>query len=257
MVTRKNVHALMKLAHGLSYIRLSCVNASIGAGVCPVNGSGYILSSLVRTEPIMKSLSLQHESLKEIYPQLQAQIKHIKKNYPESKVNTDEDNISKKDADSLQKECVIWRDKIYAVYSTDGTVLLTDSLLEDFIPSNIYKKLDKFEKGDLDDGINALQHLLPTPAATTLFRVAERAIQKYYKKITGKESGRKTWGQMISDLEKNPKTRKPLLGYLYFLNEKRIDSSHPYRRYSQEEGERILLNLKDLLEEIYLKKSRK
>lgn len=141
-------------------------------------------------------------------------------------------------------------------YSIDGTVLLTDELIINLIPKKIYRKLNKFEKDDLYDGIDTLRGLLPTHAVMILLRVAENILQKYYKKITNKNSGKKTWGQIIEDLEKTKKVPKSLLGYLYFMNDKRIDSAHPYKRYTQEEGERILLNLKDLIEAIYLPRKR-
>ncbi len=116
------------------------------------------------------------------------------------------------------------------------------------------KTIHDFAKEDLSDGVSALLHLLPTPGATILLRFAERIIQKYYKKIMRKNPKKMTLGQIINELEKSGKVKKSLLGYFHFINEKRIRTSHPYRRYNQEEGERILLNIMDLLEEIYSKK---
>jgi len=251
MVTKRIAGRLMDMMGALQWIHSSCDHVIANTNQCHVKGTGFILDNLKSIHPLIRGLSLTFESLKTIEPELKRWIKNFEKNYgPFPKKNLPED-ITKEDAEKFKKVCKSWMDAIYAEYSTDGTVLLTDKLLRNFIPNNIKKKLDKFEKGDLNDGISALQHMMPTPAVATILRVGERVIQKYYKKTLKKNPGKKTWGQMLNELEKSKKVPKSLLGYLYYLNDKRIDSAHPYRRYSQEEGERILLNLKDLLESVY------
>ena len=66
----------------------------------------------------------------------------------------------------------------------------------------------------------------------------------------GKKPKGLTWGQIIKALTQNPKTDQIILGYLSYLNKKRIDVAHPYRRYNQEESETVLLHIKNILEEI-------
>jgi len=66
----------------------------------------------------------------------------------------------------------------------------------------------------------------------------------------GKKPKGLTWGQIIKELTQNSKTDQIILGYLSYLNKKRIDAAHPYRRYNQEESETVLLHIKNILEEI-------
>ena len=61
---------------------------------------------------------------------------------------------------------------------------------------------------------------------------------------------------MLTVLEKHLKTNRALIGYLHYLNDKRIDVDHPYKQYSQEEAERIFLHMKDLRESINSRKKR-
>ena len=52
----------------------------------------------------------------------------------------------------------------------------------------------------------------------------------------------------IQDLEENHKIKKSLSNYLPFIRDKRNQSAHPGKQFNQEESERILIHVKDLLE---------
>jgi len=246
----------MSFAMAMNWIDIMCQNKFIHNLDTQVKGQGFIAHTLEIHLRLIQSLSRNFPEIKDLEKSFRSYIDLLEKNYDEIGVKDGRIYLLKTDAEILSKVIREWLARIFQIYSIDGTVLISNINFNDFIPNKIVKRLDSFAKGDLNDGISALAHLLPTPAAGILLRVAERILQKYYERVIGKKSGKKTWGQMLHDLEKNPKVDKPLLGYLYYLNEKRIDSTHPYRRYSQEEGERILLNVKDLLESVYSKKKK-
>ena len=164
--------------------------------------------------------------------------------------------ISKDDAKKLEALSKNWIEILKRFYSKGGLVLLNESHTQEIISKTVIKKLKSIAQEDLEEGIQCVRHLLPTSAAIMLLRVGESILQDYYYKIMKKKHGKKTWGQMIDDLEKTKKVSKSLLGYLYFLNEKRIDGAHPKRRFEQEECERILINIKDLVETVYLNKNK-
>lgn len=257
MATRRGVRNLMVLYGGFEWMRLSCSQVAVNNHKIPVDGIGFFINVFERSSPVTKALSKTFASLATLHSFNLEWIKYFKKNYNIKNRSKNSEYITIDDAKKLRVECEEWLKKIEQCYSTDGTVFLTDKLLADLIPRKLYLKLSKFEKEDLADGVLTLQTLLPTPAVMILLRVAENILQKYYKKITNKNVGKKTWGQIIEELENTGKVPKSVLGHLYFMNDKRIDSAHPYKRYTQEEGERVLLNLKDLMESIYLPRKRK
>lgn len=256
MVTRRHVHRLMILQSNFEWLRISCLHAGSNHHDCPVKGEKFILSCFETNLPIIKNIAKEFETLKDFPSFTNKWIKYLKVNYGPGKKKNLPTNISMEDANKLHIEIKEWMDKLTIAYSNDGTVLLTDQLLTNFIKSGMIKKLDKFERHDLIDGLSCLRNLIPTPAAMILLRVCERILQKYYKKITGKQSGKKTWGGMLKVLTKNSKTDRALIGYLNYLNSKRIDALHPYKQYEQEDAERIFLHLRDLLEAVYSRKRR-
>jgi ribosomal protein S17E len=82
------------------------------------------------------------------------------------------------------------------------------------------------------------------------FRVAENIVRKYYSKLTGKSAVGKSWAEILNELEQSKQLKQSLLGYLRYLKDKRNEAEHPDKRFTQEESERIFLQIKGLLDEI-------
>ncbi len=154
------------------------------------------------------------------------------------------------DADELLEECRKWIDTIVSCFENSGLKLLKEDTINKLIPDETMDKLEDDAKKDLKDSIDCLIHLFPTASAMLTVRVAERVLRKFYKKTTERNPGDRGWGKMINELEDSKKVDASIMGYLKYLNQKRIDTAHPYKRYNQDESERMLLKLKDLLEEI-------
>ena len=140
--------------------------------------------------------------------------------------------------------------RFLADYDEPGTVLIKEEVLEEIFPDSLTSKLDPVAKADLDDGLGAIFVLLPTPAALILLRVAENLVRMYYTKTTGKDSQETSLSEIIGELRNSAKAGSAFVGYLDYTREMRNEAQRPDKRFTQEESERILLNVKGLLEEM-------
>ena len=197
----------------------------------------------------MQSINQYYNVLNEISVSINQWINYLDQNYADRGGLFSKSNLNFNDAKELAIDSKNWVHAVITEFDKPDTVLLQDIAMVN-MRDELSGLLEDVSKEDIKDGINALRHNFPTPSVMILFRVAESIIRKFYKKTTGKDAGKKTWGGMIRDLEGHEKIDKNLIGYLNYLNQKRIDVAHPYRRYTQEEGERILLTIKDLISEI-------
>jgi len=131
-----------------------------------------------------------------------------------------------------------------------GTTLIKEEAIEQIREYFKKSNIDELTKQDINDALDCILHLLPTPAAMISLRVAENIVRKYYKKITGNDPTNKNWGEILKELEESKKVKSSILGYLKYLKEKRNEVQHPDKRFTQEESEGLLLKIKDLLEEL-------
>jgi hypothetical protein len=155
------------------------------------------------------------------------------------------------DADMLLDSCNHWRRIIFGLFKDRESILIREDNIVQLFPSTILSTLDDNNtRSDLIDGIGTILDLKPTPAAMLLLRVAESVVRKYHAKITGKIIDKSSWNDLLKELEASSIVKKPLLGYLHYLREKRNEASHPDKRFAQEEAEMILLQIKTLLVEL-------
>lgn len=252
MVTKTDVHSLLHLIDQLSALNMECRNLpemKTNSRIW-VKNIGGVIDSLEDVQDELEDISAEINKKDKIISSIKKWVNKLEKNYSDEEKATLPFYLTVEDAKALEKDTNSWANYVIESFKDKGTSIIKEKSINKILDSDSTSNLDDIAKHDLEDGINVLIHLFPTPSTMILFRVAERVIQEYYKKITGRESENRTWGKMIVELEKTGKVKKSLLGYLYHLNEKRIDSAHPYRRFSQEEAERILLQLKDLIEAI-------
>ena len=252
MVIRKDVHALLHLIDNISDLQRELIDyPNMKKQNLQVKTIGGLIDSLENIQFNIYNLTEKIPKIERVDNSINRWIKQLDKSYSDEENGSLPFYLSKEDASNLEKSIDKWRDIIVESFDHEGTSILKEDSLNDFITKELKNHLDEFSIQDLEDGIKVLLHSYPTPAALILYRVAEKIIQNFYEKKTGKKPDKKTWGQMLKDLEETGKVKRSLLGYLYLLNENRIKSAHPYRRYSQDESERILLQLKDLIDEIY------
>jgi hypothetical protein len=253
MVTRGFAASLINLAWNLAYVVERCRSMSefTPYQFVPVKGHNFILSVLQQQYPIIDELSNFFPNLIAPRDSVRDWIAYLDKKYPEQqRMFGPSANLDTNDAKRLAGDVHSWFTEIMNAYSKQGTVLVKEETIDTIFPEQLLVKLDEMSRADLNDGITCILHLLPTPAAMILLRVAENIVRKYYAKTTGNTSDKVLWGEMLKELEQGQQIKKPLLGYLQYLKDKRNEAEHPDKRFNQEEAERLLIQVKEFLEEV-------
>ena len=158
--------------------------------------------------------------------------------------------LSKYHAEQLFDDIENWIENIEINLEKPKTVLIQDMKLDDFLPNSLTKNLNKEIMTDLKNGFELLRSGLSNPASMILLRASEGIAEFHYKKITGKNNSKLSWNKKIQDLQENYKIKKSLSNYLHYIRDKRNQAAHPGKQFSQEESERILIHVKELLESI-------
>ena len=253
MVTRRVAYTLMSLIWDLSYVfeRSRSIAQLTPSQPIQVKGENLIFEVLRRIYPVIEQLSSVYPNIAATRDSVRDWIAYLDKKYAERGVLFGPPtHLGYSDAGRLAKDAQDWHSEILRAYAQQGTVLINEETVEAILPRELVAKLDSIGRDDLDDGVNCILHLLPTPAAMVLLRVAENIVRRYYAKISGTPSDNARWGEILKELEQTQQTKKSLLGYLQYLKEKRNEAEHPGKRFSQEEAERILIHVKGLLEEV-------
>ena len=215
-----------------------------------VKGENLVFDVLRRQFPVIEQLSRAYPNLEATRDSVGSWIAYLDKKYVERGVLFGPPvYLDVNDARRLAKDTQDWLTDILHAYAQQGTVLINEESVEAILPKELVEKLDRESMDDLNDGVNCILHLLPTPGAMVLLRVAENIVRRYYAKISGETPDTAGWGKILKDLEQMQQAKKSLLGYLQYLKEKRNEAQHPGKRFSQEEAERILIHVKGLLEE--------
>ena len=152
---------------------------------------------------------------------------------------------------SIVAKAQYWYDLVYKLLGNClFSTLSEDSELKLF-PKVITNKTDSESRDDIQDGIWCAIYSLPTPAAMILFRVAERELRGYVKKITGKPAN--GWTDNVKKLKESEIADRSITKEFDWLKEKRNEAEHPDKRYAQEEAEEILHRISGLMKAIYTK----
>ena|SRR5579883_15472 len=251
MVSRYSAANLMTMISDLTYIyeRSRSVSEITPSQLIPVKGQNYLLVMVKKWIPFIEHLSTTFIELKSICEQMKKWDLYLDKKYAEQSIFLGPPiNLDNNDAQQLTNESLQWRNTIINVYANcRGTILIKEENFDQIFPTNLLSSLDDATKEDLIDGFYAIIHLLPTPASMILFRVAESLVRKYYEKITGKKATNQRMRDLIDELEKSNKVKQSLTNYLNYIRDRRNEAEHPDKRFTQEESERILLHIKELL----------
>jgi ribosomal protein S17E len=242
----------MILGVDLTYLYERCRSAStIPVQYFPVKGKDYLLDVLKREYLFIKSLSTYYPDFTQVADSMRGWMEYLDKKYGEKESFLGPlFYIDIKDAEKLSQDSQRWINVILNEYAKKGPILIREETIEQILPESLLSGLDKITREDLEDALGCILHLFPTPAAMISLRVAENIVRRYYAKITGNTTRDKSWADILYDLEQSKKAKQSLLGYLRYLKEKRNEAEHPDKRFTQEESERIFLQIKELLEEI-------
>jgi len=238
MVTHKEAARLMRLISDLTSLHERCRNTST---ITPVD----ILCILQYWYPFLDNLANYYTNLSQVTHLIKVYIDHLDKKYFETS-----QPIEYNDALELSEYSKYWIDIIINEFNMRGTTLIKEEAIEQIREYFEKSNIDELTKQDLNDALDCILHLLPTPAAMISLRVAESIVRRYYKKITGNDPINKNWGEILKELEESKKVKSSILGYLKYLKEKRNEAQHPDKRFTQEESEELLIKIKGLIEEL-------
>jgi len=213
-----------------------------------------LIAILKRIKKSIDSLNKNTElKLDIISEKLEDWIKYLDEHYSsKSKWLKEPEALRENDLKRLSKDIEKFGDKLFEIL--ENSTIILPSTKKPQITSNQTKTLDKSSKADLKEGIKAMNLGLTTAAYMLFFRVAESQVKSYYTKITNTEpiEEKSNWGNMLHVLlvEHRSKVNKNLTNLLYYLKDKRNEAQHPGKRFKQNDCEKILYYLSDLLKEI-------
>lgn len=217
-----------------------------------VKGENYILAVLRRNSSLFNELAINYPELADIEKSILGWIPYLDRKYTEASSRVRLFGgpyvLDVKDAENLSKDVQNWMNEILKVYGTPTTVHIAQSF-DELFPENLLANYDDLTINDLTDAFICIVHEIPTPAVMISFRAAENIVRKLYETITGKSGFKTTWNNINQELRTNATCPKPLIGLLDYIRNKRNEAEHPDIRYTQDESERILLQIKNLMEE--------
>jgi hypothetical protein len=202
MVTHKEAARLMRLISDLTSLHERCRNTST---ITPVD----ILCILQYWYPFLDNLANYYTNLSQVTHLIKIYIDHLDKKYFETS-----QPIEYNDALELSEYSKYWIDIIINEFNMRGTTLIKEEAIEQIREYFEKSNIDELTKQDLNDALDCILHLLPTPAAMISLRVAESIVRRYYKKITGNDPINKNWGEILKELEESKKVKSSILGYL-------------------------------------------
>jgi len=216
----------------------------------PVKGDSFVLTTLRQAHQVILNSSRNIPTWVPVAQEIGNWIASLDRKYGEQVIYGGPPyHLDALDGRSLAKDSERWIVEILNAFSEGGTVTITEEGIAKLLSSEFMEKLDPLTRGDLGDGASCVLHLLPTPAVMILLRVAENAVRKYSEKLTGKATD-DSWGDILDELQRNARVKKSTLGYLDYLRDMRNEAQHPDKRFTQEEAERILMQVKGLLEQL-------
>lgn len=253
MVIKSDVGHIIRLMNSLCYVNVSCqLIGKISTRVKDERGG--VLTELKTCNDMLNSITIYEKEFGKLQSEIIDWIDKLEKEYRQNMISLEIlDNkkwsLDVKDAKKLLDESHKWILTLQNYFDSSPLKTLHKDFATNF-RTELYPKLEPDAQADFDDAIAALQSELPNPALAILFRVAERNIRQYYAQIMDEDPGTKAIGGMITPLRKSGKVEKHILGYLDYINKYRIDIAHPYKRFTQNESEEFLIQIKKLIEEL-------
>ena len=218
----------------------------------PVRGKEGISNVLRSGLKFIESLSTTDENIDEVKQSMKEWLNYFQKNYlPKKKIlSLKSFYLESEDAEKFTEDIDWWVNSIENYFSKPKYALIKEIDFDKFLPLSITKKLNKGVLQDLKSGFTLLGSESPTASTMILLRAAEGAVKNYYLQVIGQQTTKLNWNAIIDELEKNHHIKKPFANYLHYLRDKRNEAAHPGKQFEQEESERIIIQVKGLLEVI-------
>lgn len=126
--------------------------------------------------------------------------------------------------------------------------------VEFLFKKDAWSKLPEIIVQELEEVLQCFLSNAWTSGAMMLVRSGERALRDYYEKNIGKSSKNKNWGSLVDEIRKTQNTSTvnwSFIGYLDYLRDIRNSLQHPDRKMEQLEGEKIMIQISELLGIVY------
>jgi len=196
----------------------------------------------------LNNITEQIPDFNELNKQCKEWLIYLDKKYPKKTILRS-NVLEYHDAENIITYLQSCKNNLLEYYQEPGTHYLKQDFPELF-PEEILSDYPEITQLDIFDGYICILSHLPTPAAMILFRVVEHVSRLLYENITQMEPPR-SLKEIINKLKSYDIITKSLLNYLDYLRDKRNEAEHPDKRFSLEESERIMLQLKGLILEIH------
>ena len=258
MVTRAEVYNLLVCVEHLDYVYERCIRASTSPFQnVRVKGQNFLLDALQEVRTEFSYQTKVFPSFSSSLSEVDNWIEYLDNKYEKRRVDVlpmaSPAFIDMSDASRLCKVAKSWKKLFFEAFLNTGTVLIEEENFIQVFDKELILQLDNRTKSDLFDGFYAILNLIPTPAVMILYRVAESIVRQYYELVTDGKAGRKDWNDMLDELrdkKKYPDVSKAFLSHSDWMRLNRNDAEHPDKRYTQEESERVLLDIKTMLVEL-------
>jgi hypothetical protein len=105
---------------------------------------------------------------------------------------------------------------------------------------------------EFKEGCKALIYGLPTAAGFHFVRLCERALRELYRKETGKDVEKKTWGAILDELEDyyKGKEKPEVLNLISYLKKMRDQIAHPEKFLTQQDAEALYMYTLDIIKKL-------
>nr|MDO8134636.1 hypothetical protein [Candidatus Njordarchaeum guaymaensis] len=135
--------------------------------------------------------------------------------------------------------------------NTESLMKAATNYSNPFIDDSVWRKLTKVARNDFQEAARCFIATSWTAAAMVTLRGVESVLRQYYEFRTQMKSTGKGWSEIIGELEARPDISKSLLGYVDFIRERRNETQHPEKTYSQRESENIFSVAVNAVTEMY------
>lgn len=134
----------------------------------------------------------------------------------------------------------------------DYNRLLSEGLAS-FLGGAVWQ-LPKRVKQDLDEAIMCLSYGAPTASVMIGLRAVEGMLRQVHTRLTGSESKKMTWKQLLEGIQLDLKNKgiegSPLFGYLDYVRGVRNEADHPDRTFTQLDAEQLFMHAIHIIKEV-------
>lgn len=109
-----------------------------------------------------------------------------------------------------------------------------------FLSKEEQEFLTERERRDLQEACRTALVGCPTAAVMLSLRVTESLLVRWHEALTGKETKKRPWGEVLEKIGAQFKERKPEIGFMEFLRDERNKVMHPDKIPDQGEAETTL-----------------